>query len=130
MNKLQIMILESVSPEPNTGCWLWVGSMSGEYGKFGGQFSAHRISYFAFKGPIQGDLDHLCRTKSCVNPDHLEDVTRQTNLRRGSGFKITEEKAELIRELYATEQHSTRSLAMLFSVSKSQVHNIIKGSRR
>src|SRR5699024_1617461 len=45
---------------------------------------AHRVSYETFAGPIpEGlDLDHLCRNRSCVNPEHLEPVTRSENLRR------------------------------------------------
>ena len=79
-------------PEPNTGCWLWLGSLNmNGYGKMrylgSGNTRAHRISYKAFKGPIpEGlELDHLCRVKSCVNPDHLEAVTHRENLLRGPG---------------------------------------------
>ena len=45
---------------------------------------AHRITYAHFVGPIpEGmQLDHLCRNRCCVNPDHLEPVTCQTNIRR------------------------------------------------
>lgn len=45
---------------------------------------AHRFAYEAVKGPIpEGyEVDHLCRVRSCVRPDHLEAVTRAENLRR------------------------------------------------
>ena len=45
---------------------------------------AHRVSYLALVGPIPGDLviDHLCRNPKCVNPAHLEPVTRAENQRR------------------------------------------------
>lgn len=66
-------------------CWAWQGSIAPNgYGKLGGSW-AHRLSYETFVGPIpEGlDLDHLCRNRGCVNPDHLEPVTRKENLRRG-----------------------------------------------
>jgi len=76
-------------PEPMSGCWLWLGSeRSNNYGCFcknGGNYPAHRASYEIYVGPIQDGLviDHLCRNTWCVNPDHLEPVTRLENLMRG-----------------------------------------------
>jgi len=50
----------------------------------GRYIDAHRLSYRLHKGEIpQGlELDHLCKAKSCVNPDHLEAVTHKENMRR------------------------------------------------
>ncbi len=78
-----------VMPEPNTGCWLWMGSVRHPgYGRFSIKrvpVSAHRYSYEQHKGPIPEGLvlDHLCRQPSCVNPDHLEPVTNRENVLRG-----------------------------------------------
>ena len=78
-------------PEPNSGCWLWVAMLgSGGYGRFkvgNKNVYAHRLSYEHHVGAIpEGlDLDHLCRTRCCVNPTHLEPVTRKENIRRGLG---------------------------------------------
>ncbi len=79
-----------VSPEPNSGCWLWTGAvMANGYGVFGvagyDTALAHRVSFLLHKGPIQAGLvlDHKCRTRCCVNPDHLEPVTTAENLARG-----------------------------------------------
>lgn len=71
-------------------CWEWIGTVnSGGYGSFndGRQFKAHRWSYARFKGPIPPSLtlDHLCRNRRCVNPDHLEPVTNRENILRGNG---------------------------------------------
>lgn len=90
---MQDRILSRCIPEPNSGCWLWLGTVnvSNGYGyvSMGKRNSirlAHRASYEAFKGPIANGLhiDHLCRTKICVNPDHLEAVTQQVNNQRQS----------------------------------------------
>jgi hypothetical protein len=44
----------------------------------------HRLSYTTYKGDIEGKiLDHLCRNRKCVNPEHLEIVTNQVNVQRG-----------------------------------------------
>lgn len=72
-----------------SGCWLWVGCVkSNGYGWVNtGQKSmyAHRVSYELFIGPIPSglQLDHLCRVRHCVNPEHLEPVTARTNNLRG-----------------------------------------------
>lgn len=71
------------------GCWLWSGSTNGHgYGRLarsGKLHGAHRFAYEHFIGPIPNglDLDHLCRVRLCVNPSHLEPVTRGENLLRG-----------------------------------------------
>jgi hypothetical protein len=79
-------------------CWIWIGAKiwSG-YGQFGlnGKLKlAHRVSYELFKEDIpEGlQLDHLCKNRSCVNPDHLEIVTTQENTRRGLTGKINHHK--------------------------------------
>lgn len=81
----------NVSPEPNSGCWIWAGTTQRNgyghhrYGGRGGPSElAHRFSYRIHKGEIPNgfDLDHLCRVRCCVNPDHLEPVTRKENINR------------------------------------------------
>lgn len=74
-----------------SGCLLWAAAASGRgYGRFGHggrQVQAHRFAYTALVGPI-GDglvMDHLCRNRACVRPDHLEPVTNRENLLRGEG---------------------------------------------
>lgn len=80
-------------PEPMSGCWLWTGYTLMGYGVFYDNetkktVGAHRFAYTHFKGQIPEGLclDHLCRNRSCCNPDHLEAVTHEENIMRGVGF--------------------------------------------
>lgn len=80
-------------PEPNSGCWLWIGGVfpRGGYGHFHAvidgrkrSLRAHRVHWQLIKGEIpEGlELDHLCRVPCCVNPLHLEPVKSIENIRR------------------------------------------------
>lgn len=75
------------------GCWIWNGyvdtngyakALDINYTERRRVHWAHRISYVAAKGPIPDglEIDHLCVVTRCINPDHLETVTRTENIRR------------------------------------------------
>lgn len=72
-------------------CWLWTGRLNwAGYASFwfdGRTVKAHRWSYQHHVGPIPDgmQLDHLCRVRHCVNPEHLEPVTNRENSLRGIG---------------------------------------------
>ncbi len=72
-----------------SGCWLWRQSLySNGYARLtfkGKIYLAHRKSYETHVGPIPPglDLDHLCRVRRCVNPAHLQPVSRSVNVSRG-----------------------------------------------
>ncbi|WP_341935310.1 HNH endonuclease [Microbacterium sp. LWO14-1.2] len=72
------------------GCWLWTGPVHKGYGKSSGT-TAHRHVWLALGRTIARglELDHLCRVPLCVNPDHLEPVTRAENARRRSLAQVT-----------------------------------------
>lgn len=84
--------LNKFKVDETSGCWLWFGSRNRKnYGviKLERQrrnAMAHRFCYEALVGPIpEGmQLDHLCRTPNCVNPNHLEVVSNRENVLRGS----------------------------------------------
>lgn len=72
-------------------CWEWLGTVNdsgygyiGRPGRNSGTIRVHRLAYELLVGPIPAELelDHLCRSRSCVNPAHLEAVTHLENMRR------------------------------------------------
>ena len=82
--------------EKTEGCWIWKGTMRNDgYGNFGVRLTekirltllAHRTSYELSEGRIPEDkeTDYLCRNRACVNPEHLEAVSRSENQLRGQG---------------------------------------------
>lgn len=79
---------EKYIPEPNSGCWLWTAGTACGYGAFKddiwGEQRAHRVSYRFYKGDIPPgkEIDHLCKVKLCVNPEHLEAVPHKINMFR------------------------------------------------
>lgn len=74
--------------DPDTDCWIWRGAgTSRGYGRMtidGQTIQTHRFAYSMLVGPIppREVIDHLCEQKRCCNPDHLEIVTREENVRR------------------------------------------------
>lgn len=92
----------SIGPD---GCLIWTAGTVGGYGSFWSgtrTIGAHRWYFMHVNGPIPDDLvlDHLCRVRACVNPDHLRVVTRRENTlapRSQAGGAINALKAHCIR---------------------------------
>lgn len=94
------------------GHWYWKGyltpkgkgSNSHGYGlvrdETGRKIGAHRAVYALLVGPIPAglEIDHLCRIRHCVNPEHLEAVTKYENMMRGNvGAAINKRKTHCVR---------------------------------
>lgn len=95
-------------------CWDWIGSLHPKgYGTFAAKgkkaWRAHRYAYTNLVGPIPKGmtLDHLCRRRHCVNPDHLEVVTaEENNLRGGSSSAINARKTHCKRNHEFTPENT------------------------
>jgi HNH endonuclease len=81
-----------ITPGPG-GCWIWTGyRMPNGYGLFsmnGRKIYAHRASYELSVGAVPEGMhiDHLCRVRACIRPDHLEAVTQAENNNRAAGTR-------------------------------------------
>lgn len=122
---------ENVSPEPNSGCWLWTAAINangygvGWAGK--GTILAHRASWQLHKGSIPSDLRvlHKCDVRCCVNPDHLFLGTPQDNTddmmrkRRSKTARLTERDVYEIR----SSREASPVLAARYGVSPSAIRH-------
>ena len=81
--------LSNIKIPNDSNCWIWTGYKDKDgYGTFGFQYKAwkaHRFSYMLYNDELDSNLplDHLCRNPSCVNPEHLEQITLRENVLRG-----------------------------------------------
>lgn len=134
---------EMVIPEPNSGCWLWLGSVNNSgYGTIwenGKHIRAHRKAWELFRGPIEHGLHacHKCDVPLCVNPDHLFLGTHRDNMRdmarkgragakigeRHNMAKLTLEQVRAIR----SDQRICRIIAIDYGVSKSTIKAVKNG---
>lgn len=124
-------------PEPNTGCWLWTGSLrSTGYGQInikGRNSKAHRLSYEEYVGPIPNGffVCHTCDNRLCINPEHLFVGTHRQNqedmaikLRQGCA-KLNPEKVKKIRKLF-TSGVKIALLAKSYDIDRKTIRSAIQ----
>lgn len=141
-------LMQKSMPEPNSGCWLWLGNVNRQgyglvvqpMGKGSIRYRlAHRVAYQCFKGPFDQSLDvcHSCDVPGCINPDHLWLGTHTDNMRdkarkgrgnhaRGSAqgqAKINEEIALEIKRASGT----AKQIAARLNVSPNIVAQVRSG---
>lgn len=142
-------LLDKCIPEPNSGCWLWLGGIlkdrdgKDSYGVIGighqyeGTTLAHRASWICHNGPIPDGLvvRHKCDNKLCVNPEHLQlgtyadnnaDMKIRGRASRGQkhyGAKLTPEAVISIR----ADRRTHREISEQYKISGSVVSEIKAG---
>ena len=116
--------------DTQTGCWIWQWYRDrrgyGYLTSSGKTRPAHVAIYELLKGlvPEGLELDHLCRTPACVNPDHMEPVTHAVNVQRGKKAKLTSDDVEAIR--HASNQGVGRNeLSAIYHVCPAHISRIV-----
>ena len=106
-------------------CWMWqVGLNTDGYGgawRSGKNHLAHRYVYEFLVGSIAEGmtLDHLCRVRNCVNPDHLEAVTNRENIRRGRGHAGINARKTSCKRGHAFTKENTRMTPQVYRVCRA-----------
>lgn len=101
--KIPRNVAEKIGPQTPSGCFPWMAAKTNGYGvvQYKGRVCrAHRIVYEAAIGPIQDgyEIDHACRNRACVNPDHLEAVPQfVNNMRSMSASAIHARQSHCLR---------------------------------
>ena len=141
--KTQRPLDEYFIPEPNSGCWLWLGAVDQDsYGvgwdiELSRNTRAHRMVYEILVGPIHADkkLLHRCDNPICVNPDHMTIGTTADNnadmcakKRHAFGTKHGRNKLSDV-DVYniRASAKSTRKMAAELGVSQSLINHIRVG---
>lgn len=140
-------LLARAIPEPNTGCWIWMGALAGGTGypvthQGRRTIGAHRLMASFLFGPVPSAMDacHRCDVRACINPEHLFLGTRAENLadmrakgrdnhvkgERSPKAKLTAKSVAEIKRSLATGAHPSE-LALRYGVTAPVVYNIKAG---
>lgn len=119
-----------------TPCWVWTGSLSehgygcvwfrdAQSGRRSANYRAYRLIYEKLVGPIPRhlEIDHLCRVRQCVRPDHMDLVTHAENNRRSAAAVLTASQVRAIRKMVGTQLE----IAQQFGVSRVAISHIQRG---
>ena len=148
MQALRNRIEKKSSPEPNSGCWLWLGSVRGAgYGCISicnRTVAAHRAAWIAYRGCIPNGafVCHRCDNRSCVNPDHLfladhagnmADMKMKARAHRPIGelqarHKLTSSQvAAILAEPAPIKRSRAAQIAEMFGISRTYIWDIRRG---
>lgn len=133
-------------PTSTTGCWLWRGPVSNDYGSYkadtGTTHKAHRVSYELHVRPIPNGklIRHTCDTPLCVQPAHLipgsdadnnRDMMERGRNRQPKGTaqhdaKLTDDSVREIRTAYATGTVTQQALADQYGVDQTLISGVVR----
>ena len=125
-----------ISPEPNSGCWLWDGRVDEDgYGRYGiwkkSDFGAHRLAYEFYRGPIPDGMCvlHRCDVRCCVNPDHLflgstQDNTADRHTKGRSARGERDGNAKLTAEIVWAIRADTRTHKEIAAAYRTSLANV------
>lgn len=131
---LSRVAIDTAVEDRENGCWLWLRALDRDgYGKVTVDYltkRAHRVVYELLVGPIPEGLvtDHVCRVRRCVNPAHIELVTRGENTRRGSAPSVSRER--LLAETHCRNGHEFTPENMWVRRGKWRVCKTCASARR
>ena len=153
LDDLRTNFFSHVEPEPNSGCWLWIGGRSSRegYGRFAPRerviIAAHVMSWLLHHGPAVGWVLHRCDFPPCVNPAHLFLGDQRANMldcgakgrnrsqrpgiqagERNHRARLTTASVADIRRRFA-EGHSRRTISEALKVPRQTVEHIIARRR-
>ena len=147
MGRMQKSLLErfeeKYSPEPNSGCWLWIGCIGGQDERAtiwcnGTMAYAYRVSWELYRGKVPDGMQvlHHCDVPSCVNPDHLFVGTQSDNMQDcakkkrvapnpllGEDSNLAKLSADDVREIRTKALPYQRYMEK-FDINQTTVHQI------